>query len=315
MLRVELGNLPSPPVRARRRFWRIQLDLQVAEVARLYGAGLARGALVWNDARGSWTPLVKARELEPLLRNVRIVPGPPVPVPPRVARVAAPAPESSGFRIAEVLLAAALSALLAWLVMALGSQHVEPRRPGVAQSAAVNAPRSLALTAPEPARSSRAGDVRSSAGDRVQRDADLPTLSLHELPAAPLPATAAAPFEPNAASASAARAALRGAAQLARHDGEVAWQAARDTTLAGERPGHDELVTAMNRVRAAASSCGERQGPVRVTITFGNSGASRSVQVSATDESPELRACLRRAASRARVRAFSGEPLRVTKTL
>jgi hypothetical protein len=68
-------------------------------------------------------------------------------------------------------------------------------------------------------------------------------------------------------------------------------------------------------VANAASGCGERDGVVRVVITFGNSGVARSIQVSGKDLPSQVRSCITGAASRARVASFSGAPVTVSKSL
>jgi hypothetical protein len=80
-------------------------------------------------------------------------------------------------------------------------------------------------------------------------------------------------------------------------------------------PGRAELVAALSQVARAASGCGERGGPVRVVVTFANSGVARSIRVSGEDLPGPTRSCIIGAASRARVTAFSGEPVSVGKTL
>jgi hypothetical protein len=75
------------------------------------------------------------------------------------------------------------------------------------------------------------------------------------------------------------------------------------------------LQEALAQVARAASGCGERGGPVRVVVTFANSGVARSIQVSGEDLPAPTRSCMIGAASRARVPAFTGDPVTVAKTL
>ena len=58
-----------------------------------------------------------------------------------------------------------------------------------------------------------------------------------------------------------------------------------------------------------------RGGPVRVVMSFNNTGVARSIRVSGVDLPATTRSCIIGAASRARVPAFSGDPVTVGKTL
>src|SRR5262249_6882191 len=89
---------------------------------------------------------------------------------------------------------------------------------------------------------------------------------------------------------------------------------ARDVTASGE-PSRAQLGSALSQVARSAGGCGEREGPVRVVIRFANSGVARSIRVSGAELPATTRACIIGAASRARVPAFSGEPITVGKTL
>jgi hypothetical protein len=80
-------------------------------------------------------------------------------------------------------------------------------------------------------------------------------------------------------------------------------------------PSRSALLGALSRVAGAASGCGERGGAVRVVISFANSGVARSIQVSGKDLPAQTRSCIIAAASRARVPAFDGDPVTVSKTL
>lgn len=83
----------------------------------------------------------------------------------------------------------------------------------------------------------------------------------------------------------------------------------------GNAPNRSELGSVLGQVSRSAESCGERNGPVRVVVTFGNSGAARSVQVSGPGVPSTTRSCIASTAARARVPAFQGEPITVSKTL
>jgi hypothetical protein len=80
-------------------------------------------------------------------------------------------------------------------------------------------------------------------------------------------------------------------------------------------PTRASLIAALSGVADAAAGCGEREGPVKVLLTFGPSGVASSIQVSGKDLSSDTRSCIARAASRARVPAFEGDPVTVSKTL
>jgi hypothetical protein len=80
-------------------------------------------------------------------------------------------------------------------------------------------------------------------------------------------------------------------------------------------PSRSDLVSAMSGVARASSSCGERGGPVRVVVSFSGSGVARSIQVSGSDLPAATRSCIIGAASRARVSAFTGDPVTVSKGL
>jgi hypothetical protein len=88
---------------------------------------------------------------------------------------------------------------------------------------------------------------------------------------------------------------------------------ARSTSQGG--PSRGDLLTALGRVAGAASGCGEHAGPVRLVMSFAQSGVARSIQVTGSGLSAQTRSCIIAAASRARVPAFSGEPVTVSKTL
>ncbi len=86
-------------------------------------------------------------------------------------------------------------------------------------------------------------------------------------------------------------------------------------TSSGTGPGRDALVAALGQVARSASSCGERGGPVRVVVSFTNSGVARGIHVSGADLPSGTRSCIIAAASRARVPAFEGPPVSASKTL
>jgi hypothetical protein len=109
-------------------------------------------------------------------------------------------------------------------------------------------------------------------------------------------------------------AAARSTATVEAH-GVASRGSARPSRSSSDAPNRSELVGALSRVAGAANGCGERGGPVRVVVTFANSGVARSIQVSGADLPAPTRSCIIGAASRARIPAFSGEPVTVAKTL
>jgi hypothetical protein len=80
-------------------------------------------------------------------------------------------------------------------------------------------------------------------------------------------------------------------------------------------PGRDALASALGQVARSAASCGDRGGPVRVLVSFANSGVARGIQVSGKGLPSSTRSCIISAASRARVPAFEGPPVSAAKTL
>lgn len=308
--------LPAPPPGlALRERWSVRLELGDDEIAKLYGQGMTRGAVVWKKGMVEWRPLLITPELSGLLHRTRITlldsPAvttalPPVELAsaedeltlPRPARLPsnvsqepavkpfiatiAPlaldveAPPKRG-RFVEFIAVAAAAFALAWIGHA--KLHPQPSGATLAPLAAAVAP--APVCAPTPAATTR----ESSA---------IPTVAV-----ADLPLVGAA----RAGGARSATAAKRGGVNHAR------------STSTGSGPSRSELLGALSQVASAASSCGERGGPVRVVVSFANSGVARSIQVSGADLPAATRSCMIGAASRARVGAFSGDPVTVAKTL
>jgi hypothetical protein len=287
----------------------VRLELVDGEIAKLYGQGLTRGALVWKRGMVEWRPLLSTSELTSLLRKTRItlpsssspadasdpVTSPRFPAPARmpsdiafsteeserrvpltvspiamdIAPPAAPAPLRRRF---EVVGAAVAGFALAWLT--LGGSTPENLSPQTSVSAVAAAPAALPPPAPAPTAVST-----------------IPLVALSDLP-------------------------LLGATGVAAPaSGSV--RGARSTSNAskGSGPGRADLVGALARVAGAAGGCGERGGAVRVVISFASSGVARSIQVSGKDLPAQTRSCIIAAASRARVPAFAGDAVTVSKTL
>ena len=293
--------------------WSVRLELLDNDVAKLYGQGLARGALVWKKGMVEWRPLLITPELTNLLRRTRITlpesspraePSDPVtsprlpaparvpsgvtfspnesgrPVPLTVAPLAidveptAPAAPVSWRRRFEVAGAALGGFALAWLA----HSAVTPQ---------VAAPTNLPVAA---AAAAVAGPVaRADAAPQPTAPSSIPLVAVSDLP-----------LLGGAGSAAPGRAPARGTSVPSSN---------------GDGPSRAELVGALSRVAGAASGCGERGGPVRLVMTFTNSGVARSIQVSGSDLPAATRSCIIGAASRARIGAFSGAAVTVSKTL
>lgn len=326
----ELG-LPTPtppPMRVLGRVnerWSVKLELADDEIAKLYGQGMTRGAVVWKKGMLEWRPLLITPELSGLLRRTRItltespplarLPAPPPPVvlsvppdeptvprPPRVpselppalverAPVQSVAPTALDIeqsakprrRTAELLVVGVAAFALAWLA----HSTLDPSETTVA---AVPPVTTMAAAAPacEPPK------LPATVAASTLTGSGIPTVSVADLPLV----------------------GAKGAGAAVSHAvaGRTAARSAVETSSKG-RPSRTALMEALSQVARAASSCGERGGPVRVTLSFANSGVARSVHVSGPDLPSTTRSCMIGAASRARVPAFEGEPITVTKTL
>jgi hypothetical protein len=316
--------LPVQPTRSpARERWSVKLELGDEEIAKLYGQGMTRGAVVWKKGMVEWRPLLITPELSGLLHRTRITLtdsseiapqalrtalAPPVdeitlPRMPRPARVpdelleepveqrAVPtvAPmaldieaPSKPRRSLELLAVGVAAFTLAWI----GHAQLHPAAGG-AEAAALprNAP-AAAAPACEPAK--RDGNTTSFASS------SMPTVSVTDLP------LLGGSHATATSKSSGTRGSRGGSRAVASRDGG---------------PSRSDLVAALSQVASAASGCGERGGPVRVVVSFASSGVARSIQVSGADLPPATRSCMIGAASRARVPAFSGDPVTVSKTL
>ncbi len=317
---TELALMTPPAVTTRHERWSVRLELGDDEIAKLYGQGMTRGAVVWKKGMVEWRPLLITPELSSLLRRTRITlidaPAvtttlPPVDLAlsadeltlPRPARLPsslghdptkktvfptlAPlasdidAPTKRGRPIEFVAVAAAAFAL-AWI----GHAKLHPQGSGAsAPPAAAAIATALVCEPTHPA--------------TTLASLTIPTIAVADLPLA-------------GAANLASTTGLRGAA-----GGPSIHSGARSTRAGGGSgaPSRSDLVGALSLVARAASSCGERSGPVRVVVSFTNSGVARSIQVSGSDLPASTRSCIIGAASRARVPAFSGDPVTVAKTL
>jgi hypothetical protein len=283
--------------------WSVRLELAGDDVARLYGQGLARGALVWKKGMVEWRPLLITPELTGLLKRTsgvasatppsRALPSEPATAPRSTAlaqpaldfRVAEPAPVLVATATAaparepgravrrlryDVALVALASFALAWFVRA--ALAPEPTASTPPPAAAPVAPTTTATTL---------------TGSAPRAASNIPVVAVGDLPI--LRGSGA----PGAGRGGTARAEARGA----------------------EGPSRAALVNALSRVAASASACGPREGAVRVVMTFAPSGVARSIKVSGQGLPGGTRSCIVAAAARARVPAFQGEPITVGKTL
>ena len=316
---TERALLTRPVVATRRERWSVRLELGDDEIAKLYGQGMTRGAVVWKKGMVEWRPLLITPELSGLLRRTRTTligsPAvtatlPPVDLASSVDEFTLPRParlpnrlshdpaEKSVFptlaplasdidaptkpgRPIELLAVAAAAFALAWI----GHAKLHPQSSGASAPPAVAAATAPVCEATQPA--------------TKLASLTIPTIAVADLPLA---------GATNVASTTASRGAPRGPSNQAD---------ARTTSVGGgsNAPSRSDLVGALSQVARAASSCGERSGPVRIVVSFTNSGVARSIQVSGNDLPASTRSCIIGAASRARVPEFSGDPVTVAKTL
>jgi hypothetical protein len=312
--------LPQPASGAER--WSVRLELGDADIAKLYGQGLTRGAVVWKKGMLEWRPLLITPELAGLLRRTRTtltelpavpelnsatdeltlprparVPSsilPPalanLPVTPTtVAPIAMDVEESPKQRRPVEFVAVAVAAFtLAWI----GRSHLHPQPE---QASLVVPALAAAAAAPPAAAVPAAKAVECAPAPAAQVPAStIPTVSIRDLPLV---------GEHVSVATATTTASL--------HRSRATRLAAGSST----GPRRSELVAALWQVARAAGSCGERGGPVQVVVSFASSGVARSIQVSGPDLPAPTRSCIIRAASRARVPAFTGSPVTVSKTL
>jgi hypothetical protein len=288
----------------------VQLELADEEIAKLYGQGMTRGAVVWKKGMVEWRPLLVTQELTGLLRRTRttLTTSTPLPSfaempaqlprPPRVPSSIPPAlaPSSVGpttvaptsmdvepaprktRRPVELAAVAVAAFAVAWI--GHGSLRKSPAAPALPMAAA-------ALTSSAPACEPRPVEPARS----VTPSSTIPTVAVADLPLAGAKGSSVV-------------------AALGRSSGT-----SRSASASDGGPSRGDLMNALGQVARSASSCGERGGPVRVVVSFAPSGVARSIQVSGQDLPAATRSCIIGAASRARVPAFSGEPVTVSKTL
>jgi hypothetical protein len=281
---MELPTEPTSGQSAER--WSVRVELADEEIAKLYGQGMARGAVVWRKGMVEWRPLLITPELSSLLRRTRTTltesvlppelaerPVTPTTVAPTAMDVAPP--PNKPRRSIELVAVALAGFALAWL------GHGKLSSPHAASAGLASLPSVVARTACEPALNAPAAPHST-----------IPTIALTDLPLIGAPAPAAE---------GATHPSHRGSGRVGASD--------------GDGPSRASLVSALGRVAQAAGGCGERGGPVRVVMSFAPSGVARSIQVSGADLPSSTRSCIIGAASRARVPAFTGNPVTVSKTL
>lgn len=297
--------------------WSVRLELADDEIAKLYGQGMTRGAVVWRKGMVEWRPLLITPELSGLLRRTRTtltdvpalplpswVSAPPLPRPARLPSgigaaaladapvtpttvapmamdVAEPTPVKSR-RTVEFAAVAAAAFAIAWIGHGRMASHP--------QSASVAPPPAAVAAAPAPAPTACEPSTSAATTSTHSSSVGIPTVSIADLPLAG-----------TATSASWSRSGSRSSARVG--------------TSNGSAPTRADLVNALAQVAHSAAGCGERGGPVRVVLSFASSGVARSIQVSGQDLPATTRSCIIGAASRARVPAFSGDPVTVSKTL
>jgi hypothetical protein len=196
-------------------------------------------------------------------------------------------------RPAELTLAAVVAALLTLYMTLLALRpwrsHAEPATH--AEQSAVR----LALPGSDSVPASRPLDFGPGANIPVVTVHDLPVEG-HGAPSAP-GASGAPASSPAGASASGVSASFAAAAGTS--EGVDAGALGRAMTLAGR----------------VAKSCGPGPVSAQIVATFAPSGSMRSVHFGAGAPPVELRSCVLRAMSRARVKPFQGGPVTVSKTL
>jgi hypothetical protein len=277
--------------------WSVQLELADDEVAKLYGQGALRGAVVWRKGMVEWRPLLSTPELSGLLRRTGVTPHPvratyDVVIPAELAaRAVTPTtvaptamdvqpPPSKPRRSVELAAVAVAAFALAWI----GHGKLTPRTGSTASSSPATLAELVAPPAPacEP--------QRATSGSTSLASSNIRTVLLTDLPL------------------------LGASTAVTTHAVSSHRNAARKRSTSGG-PSRSELVSAMSGLASAASGCGERGGAVHLVMSFTNSGVARGIRVSGEDLPAATRSCIIGAAARARVPAFTGDAVTVGKTL
>jgi len=305
---------PAPPLAPSDR-WSVRLELVDDDVAKLYGQGLARGALVWKKGMVEWRPLLITPELTKLLRRTRVtlsesstaadasdpVTAPRLPAPARMPSDVNFSTTESGRRVPLTVSPLAIDI------------DVEPA------AAAPSWRRRYEVAGAAVAGFALAWLSQAGLAPQASAPVSLPVMAAAAAPiaapVAPAPSPSAASSIPLVALADLPLLGSTRATATGSSTGAGKSRGAKHAGRTGEGPARGDLLSALSRVASAASGCGERDAAVRVVITFANSGVARSINVSGKGLPSSTRSCIIGAASRARVPAFSGEPVTVSKTL
>lgn len=332
--------------------WSVKLELGNEDIARLYGQGMAKGAVVWRKGMVEWRPLLITPEFSDILRRTRITVPPSAPSTPETLPPAGlafddltlPRPARLPYEMMPIEPADERRPIATLAPMAADVEAMpapRSRRPLELGAVALGA---FALAWIGHATLSRGPSVDQSSLNAAAMAGPAPAsaaAACEPTAASPTPAAAASPSEksgarpisvgdlPLAAGKSAATPAAHVAAPPPAPAAHVASRAARSAPAAAPAapaaapapvslpaaPSRSDLMGAMSQVARASSGCGERGGPVRVVVSFASSGVARSIQVSGSDLPAATRSCIIAAASRARVGAFSGDTVTVSKAL
>jgi hypothetical protein len=256
--------------------WVVRLELGDEDIAKLYGQGMTRGAVVWRKGMVEWRPLLITPELTGLLRRTRTTltslpdelaerPVGPTTVAPMAMDVAAPGTAASGKPRRSVEFAAVAVAAFALAWIGHGILRADAPSAALADGREALAPPAAAC---EPATVTTAGLLPNAPPLATATSSTIPIIAVTDLPLAG-----------------------RAAVPTAMHS--ESRRAPSRPSSAGQ-PSRSELSAALSRVAQSARGCGERGGPVRVTMSFAASGVARSIQVSGRDlpapTSPRLRA-------------------------
>ena len=316
--------LPHPePDRVGER-WSVRLELRDEDIAKLYGQGLTRGAVVWKKGMLEWRPLLITPELSGLLRRTRTTLTE-LPITPELVSSSEELTLPRPARVPSSIVPAALAnqpvtpTTVAPIAIDIepGEKSIEPspRTRRAIELAAVGAaafalawigrshlhppndaatpPASLAAAATSPAARPPACEPATAKATSTS-GSSIPTVSIADLPLI-----------------GASRSLVRPTTTGARTSRSIR----SSSSSSNAAPSRSELMAALSRVASVAGGCGERGGPVRLVMSFSGSGVARSIQVSGPGLPAPTRSCIIGAASRARVPTFSGSPVTVSKTL
>jgi hypothetical protein len=216
------------------------------------------------------------------------------------ARRLAPAPQKAGASPTLVAMTAVAAVLLTTLFFWFGPVRA-------ARSAADQAEKVVMMLAPSSG--DRAARPRAAAETPAPSEA-APSQQL----ASTIPVMSLSDLDSNSSSRSGAG---RGRAARAGVDDDERPSSAAKASGGGSR-GADRgaIASALASAAARASACGEdAKGSARAVVTFGNSGAVRSVSFESQLPAGVNRSCVYNAISRTRIRPFEGDAITVRKTI